>query len=644
MNLQSLFKTTCKPFFFGVLSIVLVVIPAFPDRTFADDDKAVVQMPELAPEMPDEPSEPTVVQKDIVLPKYSKAIGGSGKNLAYDKPSPTIEPGLTEHSRKMEQRIYQTAGNVYCAVGYGIADMTMIEGTDGIIIVDPLEALEVAREVMAEFRKITDKPVKAIIYTHNHYDHVMGVQAVVTPEDVASGKVPIFAHERLMECFLKQLSVVGLAIGTRSAYMFGHYLGKGPEGSVNEGAGPLLVYGTPTFIPPTRTFKDKLEIEIAGIQMQLLYAPSETDDQIVIWFPRTRVLHTAEVIQGESFPNLYSIRGTTYRDPVKWYKTIDMLRELGAEYMVPSHGRPIEGKAEVDSLLTAYRDAIQYAHDQAVRLINKGYTPDELAEALPGLPSHLATHPWLGEFYGSVKHAVRNFYVGYLGWFEGDPTFLDPLPRSERAARYVKQMGGRKAMLKAAQGAFDANDYRWAAELLTYVIRVNREDKEARDLKAKALRQLGLKQMNVTWRNFYLTAALELEDKLDQTRKKISGPAIIASLPVSNILESMTVRIDPEKSKDMHMTLVFHITDKNEDYGLEIRRGVVQFYEKRPPQADLTVSMPDKVLREIVVGETTFKKGMDSGIIKLEGKRLDLYRFFRCFDMAQKKPISLAVR
>jgi hypothetical protein len=160
MNLQSLFKPTRKPFFFGVLSIVLVVIPAFPDRTFADDDKAVVQMPELAPEMPDEPSEPTVVQKDIVLPKYSKAIGGSGKNLAYDKPSPTIEPGLTEHSRKMEQRIYQTAENVYCAVGYGIADMTMIEGTDGIIIVDPLEALEVAREVMAEFRKITESRLR----------------------------------------------------------------------------------------------------------------------------------------------------------------------------------------------------------------------------------------------------------------------------------------------------------------------------------------------------------------------------------------------------------------------------------------------------------------------------------------------------
>jgi len=154
----------------------------------------------------------------IVPPRYSKAVRESGTNLAYDQPVPSIDPRLTEHSRRMAQRIYQTAGNVYCAVGYGLANMTMIEGTDGVIIVDTLEAVENARQVMAAFRTITTNPVKAVVYTHNHYDHVMGTEGVVTRAEVDSGQVPIYGHARLMQGFLNQLSVVGEAVGIRSFY------------------------------------------------------------------------------------------------------------------------------------------------------------------------------------------------------------------------------------------------------------------------------------------------------------------------------------------------------------------------------------------------------------------------------------------
>ena len=74
------------------------------------------------------------------------------------------------------------------------------------------------------------------------------------------------------------------------------------------------------------------------------------------------------------------------------------------------------------------------------------------------LPPHLGTHPWLGEFYGTVKHSVRQIYVGYLGWFEGDPWALDPLPPIERAHRYVNLMGGREAVMDAAQSAIAERD------------------------------------------------------------------------------------------------------------------------------------------------------------------------------------------
>jgi alkyl sulfatase BDS1-like metallo-beta-lactamase superfamily hydrolase len=581
----------------------------------------------------------------LVPPRYSRIVGGSGKNLAYDRAAATIDPRLTEHSGKMAQAIYQTAGNVYSAVGYGLANMTMIEGSDGVVIVDTLEAVENARAVMDELRKITTKPVKAIIYTHNHYDHVMGTLGVVTPEEVDSGAVPIYAHERLLAGMLNQLGVVGEAVGRRSLYTFGNFLDKGPEGSVNEGIGPALVAGAPSFVPPTVTFADQLEIGVAGLRLQLLYAPSETDDEIVVWMPETGVLQSAEVIQGETFPNLYTIRGTTYRDPVQWYRTIDRLRALAPEYLVPSHGRPVEGRAEVESLLSAYRDAIQFTHDQAVRLINRGHTPDELAEALPALPPHLAAHPWVAEFYGTVKHSVRNFYVGYLGWFEGDPTFLDPLPPAERAARTVKLMGGRDAVLAAAREAYAAGDFRWTAELLTPVIRIARTDMEARQLKAEALRQLGLRQMNINWRNFYLTAALELEDALDTSRFDLErGLAIFSRLPLVHLLRNLVCRVDAEKSREVHMTLALQVTDKQQAYALELRRGVVQLHEKLPERVDLTLAGNEATLRDVLLGRASFTKEWLLRGVRVDGALSDVARFFSYFERASETLQPVVVR
>src|SRR4030095_16584164 len=227
------------------------------------------------------------------------------KNLAYDQPAATISPRLTEHSRKMEQRVYKIAGNVYSAVGYALANSIMIEGRDSIIIVDVTESVESARAILADFRKITDKPIKAVIYTHNHSDHTMGVKAFTTEEDVKAGRVDIYSHDTLMDTVISNASVVAPILGLRSAYSFGIALERGPEGSVNEGIGPKLFTGQRSFIAPTKTFKDHLEIEVAGVKMRLQHAPSETDDEIVVWLPDSNVLLRAEGIHGECLPNLH---------------------------------------------------------------------------------------------------------------------------------------------------------------------------------------------------------------------------------------------------------------------------------------------------------------------------------------------------
>jgi alkyl sulfatase BDS1-like metallo-beta-lactamase superfamily hydrolase len=597
-----------------------------------------------APRTPPAPSDPGTAS-DFVPPRHPEIVGGSGANLAFTDDAPTVPPSLSAHSRKMAQHVYRSAGNVHCAVGYGLANMTVIEGDDGLVVVDVLESVENARAVMAEIRKLTTKPVRALVYTHNHYDHVMGAEGVVSRDDVEAGRVAIYAHAKLMQGLLNQLSVVGEAIAVRSMYTFGTFLDRGPEGSVNEGIGPFLATGDTGFIPPTQTVDDRLEVTIAGVRLELLHAPSETDDEIVVWLPERRVLQSAEVIQGEAFPNLYTIRGTTYRDPVAWYRTIDRLRALRPAHLVPSHGRPVEGEEAIASLLTAYRDAIQFTHDQTVRLINKGLTPDEIAARLPALPPHLAAHPWVGEFYGTVRHSVRNVYGGYLGWFQGDPTALDPAPPAERARRYVAQMGGRDAVVRAARDAHERGEHQWCAELLTWVVRVDPTDREARALKADALRRLALRQTSINWRNFELSAAKELDGTLDTSRYGLErGAAVLSRLPLVNLLENLVTRVDADKARDVRRTLALRTTDTGHAYGLEIRRGVVELHRTPPPHADVTVQGEEAVLRDVLLRRRSALKELALQGLTVEGGLSAFAEFFSYFDPPSPTPAALVVR
>ncbi len=576
----------------------------------------------------------------------------TGTNLAYTEDDPKVDPRMTKQALTMDQTLLKIGDRTYLAFGWDITSPMMVVGDDGIIIIDPPMSVESGQETLEAFRRVTDKPVKAIVYTHNHIDHVAGVKAFTTEEDVASGKVDIYAHETLMQGVINWASTVGQIEGRRTSFTAAVFLPKGPDGSVHDALGPEARLGTVTFIPPTKTFSDELDVTVAGVKMHLRYVPSETNDEIVAWFPDLKLLNSAEVIQGESFPNVYTIRGTKFRDPVQWFKGIDVLRQFPAEYLVPTHGRPIVGSDNVQIMLTAYRDAIQYVHDQTIRYTNQGYTPEQLVERVV-LPPHLAENPWLGEHYGTVKHTVRNIYNGYLGWFQADPWALDPLPYMERAKRYVELMGGRDTVVKAARKAIDDGEYTWAAEILTNVIRVDNSDMEARRLKAEAYRQFAYTLYNVNWRNWSLTAAAELEGEADLTGGfAFTSPDVIQAFPTDVLLQMLTTRIDPEKSIDVNMTMGIHLPDVDENYGLEIRRGVVQFHQTRPEMADFTLVADRAYINRMMVGEVTITGEMqsaieqgapaakvavmgaiDSGEIRIEGGSVqDLQRFFSYFD------------
>ena len=585
----------------------------------------------------------------------------SGQNIAYDKPSASIHPKLTEHSRKMVPGVYQIGDQVYLAYGYALTSTAMIVGDDGIIIIDPPEDVDKGRLILKEFRKFSEKPVKAVIYSHWHIDHFGGVAAFTSHEDAATGKVKIIAHKTFLANVIKgSAGGLGPILGARVDYSLGTLLDLGPEGRINGGLGPDFVIKNPSLIAPNVLVEDELDITIAGVRMNIVWVPSEAPDEIVVWFPDLKILHSAEVLQGESFPNLHTIRGTRYRDPELWFKGIDTLRQFPASYMIPSHGRPVSGKKEVAETLTAYRDAIQYVYDQTIRQMNKGMLPDDLVEVVM-LPPHLANHPWLGDFYGGVPHSVRQIYFGELGWFLGDPTMLAPTQPVEASRRYLKLMGGPSTVLEAAKKAADEGDYQWAAELTTHLVRVDHENWNARKLKAEALRQIGYGLTNINWRNWYLTSAQELDGSIDYGKAiQLQAPDLLRAFPTSELINGLRFRLAAEKTLDVNMTLGIRLPDIDEAYGLQIRRGVVQFHETLPDNVDVLLELDRSVLENILLGQVeiagktgahpytpqagliaTFESG-DARLVR--GTPEDFKKFFSYFDSPSQEPIPLTIR
>jgi alkyl sulfatase BDS1-like metallo-beta-lactamase superfamily hydrolase len=424
-----------------------------------------------------------------------------------------VNAALERQTEEFARAVYTVTEGVYQAVGFGVANSIMVEGDACVFIVDVMGSMESAKAVKAEFDKITQKPVRALIYTHNHADHVMGGLGFVP-----DGEVDVYAHDTTNYYINRVANVLRPVLNLRSTRMFGNYLPRQDADRMeNVGLGPFVETldrnMTIGLIRPNKTFSDELDTEICGVKVQLVHAPGETNDQIFVWLPERGVLMPGDNIY-KAFPNLYTIRGTLYRDVLGWARSIDKMRALRPTHLAPSHTRPISGQEEVSEILTAYRDAIQFVHDQTIRGINQGLTPDELVEVVK-LPPHLAEHPFLQEFYGTVEWSVRSVFSGYLGWFNGDAATLEPVDPDERAEGIASLAGGAESLQRAAAEALKQARYEWAAELASHLIRLDPKSTAAKQIKADALRALGRRHINANARNYYLTQALELEGEVE---------------------------------------------------------------------------------------------------------------------------------
>ena len=402
--------------------------------------------------------------------------------------------------QEFRKDIVTVADGVYVAVGYSMANVTLIVGEGGTIIVDTTSKVDDAQAVKAEFAKISSAPVRAIIYTHSHPDHTGGASVFA-----GTDRTEIYSHQ----LFVDRVPDVGRA-GRDGGDQFGStlpdalYINGGTGTEFGRPSGPAAMKTGP--LPPTKTFSgDRLALTIAGVRLELLHTPGETNDGISVWLPATRVLLTGDLFL-KAFPNLYAIRGAAPRPVMAWVGSLTRLIALGAEHVVPGHTRPVLGATNARDALTAYRDGIKSVFDQTLEGMRKGERPDELVAHVK-LPPHLAGSPYLQEYDGTVEWSVRAIYSDHLGWFDGNATHLFPMPETERAQRIVALAGGVPQTLSRGREALAGRDFQWAAELADCILAVDGANVEAKRLKAQALTELGERQTSANARNYYLSVA-----------------------------------------------------------------------------------------------------------------------------------------
>lgn len=529
---------------------------------------------------------------------------------------------LINHTEEFKKEIIEVTEGIHVAVGFALANAIMIEGDGSNIIIDTTGTVETAQEVKDLFDSINSNPVEAIIYTHNHGDHTYG--ATVFAED----STEIYAHESTGKYLSRVIGILRPIISSRSSRMFGNVLPR--EEVENNGIGPFLEIGRdgrkPGLLYPTKTFSDKLAFTAAGIEIELYHAPGETNDQLFVWLPEKRALFPGDNFY-KTFPNLYTIRGTPYRDLVGWVNSIDMMRYLEPEYLVPSHTRPLVGAKTINNLLTTYRDAIQYVHDQTIRLMNMGMEPDEIAESLI-LPKHLGDSPYLQEFYGSPAWSAKNVFSGYLGWFDGNPSSLKPLPKREEATNIINLAGGWEKLFQEAEQSYLNEEFQWSLQLTDYLLRMKPGDRQTQLLRQSALVALGAKESNPNSRYYYLSSARELDENYKPNDILLPDIDVVKKYPIEAMMEVLKVNVIPEKSIDKDMQLLFTFTDSTKTFSLFLRKGVLEIQPFMIPGSSVQVKSKEEDLKAILSGIKSLPVSLVNGTLEIEGSRADLLSFF----------------
>lgn len=562
---------------------------------------------------------------------------------AVDSAGQIAHPKTIAHSERLIEKLYKVGEKSWTYVGNGLSNQSFIEAPEGLIAIDTGECKEEMQAALDAIRQETSLPIVACIYTHFHY--VGGTTAIF--DENQNDQLPIYGHAGI-EANLRRF---GGEVGPRGARGLVHQFAvvlpqDGPDGVVNVGLGrflrnPAHAPFTPGHVPATETFDTATTFQIAGLEVVCLPAPSDATDSITIWFPELKL-----AINNLLWPalfNVFAIRGEEYRDPRILLNGLDELAGLHANYLLGAHGPPFEGSELIHQTTTDYRDSIQFMWDQTVRGANMGLTQDELVTFVQ-LPEKFAANFYTQQLYGLVEHHVRQIYCGLFGWFDEDESKIVPTPAPDRAQRMIEGFGGVENVRSRIDEALAEQDYRWAIELSTWLVRIETNEvgradageAEDRNRLAAGLRGVAQSTTSANVRNWCLTRALELEGSLDLSRFRIHRfrAQEVALQSIGQSLSVLRVLLKPEVAGDQLMSIKVNVGDADsgfESSGLLIRNQVAVPNDGQ--DADLEIATSKSSWAALLGGKITLSQLLGSGDVTTATPE-QVKQFFACFDLA----------
>lgn len=552
----------------------------------------------------------------------------------------TVHPSLWRHAKLNAQAgLFKVTEGIYQLRGFDLANMTLIEGRTGWIVIDPLTSEESASAALAFAKQhLGDKAVSAVIFSHSHVDHFGGVLGIISEQEAQSRNVPIVAPAGFMAEATSENVLVGPAMSRRSMYQFGKNLDTGAQGFVDAGLGKRVAYGTIGILAPTITIeKSTQNLTLDGVEFVFHNTPgAEAPAELTFSIPALKAYGGAELL-AQTMHNFLPVRGAKVRDVLQWSSYMqNALDQLGdAEVYFGQHNWPIWGQPQIREFITKHRDVYKYLHDQTIRLANSGATPKEIAEQIE-LPPALASYFGTRGYYGDLRHNVKAIYQMYLGAYDGNPANLNPLPPEKVAPRYIELMGGPDKVLTAAKIAYDQGDYRWVAELLNHLVFAEPENQAAKSLLAETYQQLGYQSEASTWRNSYLAAAQELQQGTPEQgvdRTLLLG--LMQRTPTERFLEAMAASLNGPAADGKDYVINLKLTDLNESYVLWLENSVLHHRAASPdPKANATLNISKVLLVKLLAGAAGLDDIMTSEEFDLEGSTIDFVSFMRLIDKA----------
>lgn len=574
-------------------------------------------------------------------PVIRDAAGKAVWNLAaYDwvqGPAPaSVNPSLWREVALLRKHgLFAVADGVWQVRGFDVSNMTVIRGQTGWVLVDPLTTKETAAAALALVNaQLGARPVSAVIYSHSHADHFGGVRGVVAEADVAAGKVQVIAPAHFIEEAASENILAGSAMGRRAQYQFGGGLAPGAQGQMGSGIGLGVSSGTITLIAPTDTVSKTGETRVVdGVPMEFqIVSGSEAPSELNVYLPGPKVLLSAEMSTC-SLHNILTPRGAKVRDTRAWAGYLDeALRLYGgrSDAVISSHCWPRFGQAEVSRMLASQRDNYRVLHDQTLRLMNRGETPAEIAEALVQ-PAGLAADWFNHGYYGTYNHNAKAVYQFYLGWYDAVPANLNPWPPAERAKRLVAAIGGNAKVLAQGRAAMKAGDYRWASELLSAAVFADPANKAARAALADSYEQQGYQAESAIWRNQFLAAASDLRNGRIASATSSQSQDMIAAVPTQLLLDSVATRIDPAKLAGRHMAINLVMPERKETAGIELTGTAMLARMEAAPGAAATLTAPRRLLLGLLFLKLPLAQ-LEAAGLKVEGDRAAVEAWLAALD------------